>query len=177
MPTPKFAPQTRGYNRKQVDAYVQQKKTEYQEALDTMRNRILTLESQLSAALKEGDQAKAKEAKIAKTLLDVTTLAEERKQTVEDYTRAELDRLDTFKTKWTSLATERLKLDDPDLVRQLDNAKEEYRKTLSDVLTRELVLGKDPVYEDYVKERQRTMGGKDLPIHLDELIKKLSQDS
>ncbi|MBO4534733.1 MAG: DivIVA domain-containing protein [Clostridia bacterium] len=175
MPNPKFAPATRGYNKQQVDKYIEEKRHEYRDTLDGMRERINALEQQLTAALKEGDRAKNKEAKIAKTLLEVTDYAEERKEEIDRLAECELERLEEFRDKWTALAKDRLELDDPVLKESLDDMATAYRKRLDETLTRELVLGRDPMYAEYAKEQARVGPAKDIPLGVEELIRKLKE--
>ena len=173
MPSPKFALATRGYNKQQVDKYIEEKRQEYRDSLDQLRERITTLEQQLSQALKEGERAKSKEGKIAKTLLEVTDFAEERKEEIARLTACELERLEEFRDKWINLAKDRLELDDPVLKESLDDMATAYRKRLDETLSGELVLGRDPIYKEYAKEQARVGPAKDIPVGVEELIKKL----
>ena len=174
MPVPKFAPAHRGYNKQQVDQYVRQKQEEYAHTLDAMRERIAGLEEQLKAIERESDQIKAKENKIAQALLDATDYKQAKLDEIERLGNAEMDRLKLFRAKWTTYVQEALGAD-PTLVATLNKTLDEYQTTLRATLQKELGLAKDPLDTEYYSEQTRTKGGRDIPIHIDELLKKLQE--
>lgn len=106
--TSRFALRRKGYDTGEVDAYLAAEKAKTDEVQLTLRERVVALDKQCDALRDEVTKLKSREDQIKLAIVAATENADKMSADVKARYRAELDRLQLFRAKWTG-AYEQLK--------------------------------------------------------------------
>lgn len=97
----RFKVKYRGYDAKEVEAYIAETQAKSETAMAQQRERIEALKTQNESLKAELAVLKSREEQIKVTLLKATNTANELDEQIKRRYKAELDRLKLFRAKWT----------------------------------------------------------------------------
>ena len=97
----RFKVKYRGYDVKEVEAYIAEMQAKSETAMAQQRERIEALKTQNESLKAELAVLKSREEQIKVTLLKATNTANELDEQIKRRYKAELDRLKLFRAKWT----------------------------------------------------------------------------
>jgi len=168
-----FELKKKGYDPQAVDQYISVKNEEHRDQLNTLKQRNALLTDEVAELRRANEALRGNEARITKLLSDAEALVEQVRQTVDAYREEEMDRLSSFRDKWTTYAADYLHDNLQDFAAKLDEYAFDYAKTLQRDLNENLFLMADPLWRDYQSEKARTEPFSAQPIHIEELLEKL----
>ncbi len=97
-----FSIERKGYNKAEVDKYIVELRSEYDEKLAEQRSRIFALKNDLAAKEKEIEEYKSKTELISVAILNAVQKADEIQKLSAERYRDEMSSLRAFHEKWTA---------------------------------------------------------------------------
>ena len=151
----KFSTVKKGYNKREVEDYIEKSEHFLEEKISDLKERICALKEELEEAYKINEEFRKKEDKISRLLMKAMEMKEEIESEAKQQWQLEEDRLALFREKWIAFAELTRNTHQAEVCNTLNKIMKDAKAGLEIKIKENLNICKSPITQEFSNQAER----------------------